>query len=67
MTFDPIEGLQLQRRGASGAIALASGASSLADGTDHIVKCTRAQIGETVASVDDTETLRVTDANFLNF
>ena len=64
LNYDPIEGLQLQRRGASGAITIASGTATLADGADHAVKWTRARDGEMVVSVDGTEAIRVADAAF---
>jgi len=64
LTYDPVEGFQLQRRGASGAVALASGTATVADGSDHAIKWTRAKDGEMVVAVDGSETLRVTDAAF---
>ena len=64
LTYDAVEGLQLQRRGASGATALAAGTATVADGTDHAIKWTRAQNGEMVVTVDGSETLRVTDSAF---
>lgn len=64
LNYDRVEGLQQQRRGASGAVAIASGTATVADGTDHAIKWTRAQNGEMVVTVDGSETLRVTDSDF---
>ena len=64
LTYDPITGLELQRRGASGALSLATGTAALADGADHAIKWTRAQSGEMVVSVDGAEVLRATDTGF---
>lgn len=64
LTYDPIEGLVLQRRGASGAVPLATGSALLADGADHTVTWTRMAAGEMVVSVDGTEVMRADDAAF---
>lgn len=64
LEYDPIAGLTLQRRGASGSTELGTAAASLADATDHTVKWTRARNGEMVVAIDDAEMLRVTDMGF---
>ena len=64
LDYDPIEGLRLQRRGASGQTTIATGTATLADGADHAVKWTRARNGEMVVSVDGAEAMRVTDLTF---
>lgn len=64
LEYDPITGLTLLRRGASGGVAMGSGLASLADGADHTVTWTRAGNGEMVVTVDETEALRVTDTGF---
>lgn len=61
---DPIDGLQLQRRGSRGAVTLASGTAPLADGADHNLKWTRTPDGEMVVTVDGIEAIRVADSGF---
>lgn len=61
---DPIDGLQLQRRGSRGTVTLASGTPPLADGADHTLNWTRTADGEMVVNVDGTEAIRVADTGF---
>ena len=67
LIYDPVAGLQLQRRGASGEITLATGTAALSDGADHEITWTRSEAGEMIVTADGTEILRVTDAAFRNY
>ena len=64
LTYDPIAGLELQRRGASGAFTLATSTGTLADSADHTPNWTRSANRKMVVSIDDTEVLRATDTGF---
>lgn len=64
LVYDPTDGLMLQRRGARGSVTIATGAAQLADGANHVVNWNRTENGDMTVSVDDLETLRVTDSNF---